>query len=210
MVKRIMVAGVGTDVGKTVVSGILTMLFEGDYWKPIQCGPEERSDSAVMRRWLQGGNHKVYPSIYTLQAPISPHSGARLENRCIEVEAIEPPVSLKPLIIEGVGGIMVPLTWEHHTLDLFARWECQWVVVSRHYLGSINHTLLTLERLKERGLPVLGIVFNGPSTPDTESVILQMSGVPLLGALCPEPYLNKAILQKYVAQWRPQFALCLN
>lgn len=205
--KRIMVAGIGTEVGKTVVSGILAMLLEGDYWKPIQCGPEVESDSAVMRSWL--GEDRVHPSAYSFQAAISPHSGARLENRSIALEAIVPPATSCPLIIEGVGGILVPLTGNRHTLDLFENWDCQWVVVSRHYLGSINHTLLTLERLKERGLPILGIIFNGPSTPDTESAILEISKVPCLGALFPESHLDKSTFQRYVTQWQPHFSQVL-
>jgi dethiobiotin synthetase len=196
-----MVAGIGTDVGKTVVSAILTTLLKGDYWKPIQCGDEEDSDTATMKRWL----NTTYPPAYSLKAPRSPHHAARLENTLIQLDSITLPQTTRPLIIEGVGGILVPLTPQISSLDLFKSWNCQWVVVSKHYLGSINHTLLTLEVLKKFRLPILGIIFNGEHNPDTESAILEISQVPVLGRLLPEANLNPQTIQRYAKQWRPLF-----
>ncbi len=203
--RRIMVAGIGTDVGKTVVSAILTLLFQGDYWKPIQCGNEANSDTATMKGWLEGSERVIHPPAYSFQAPVSPHAAARLEKMAISTESISLPETTRPLIIEGVGGLLVPYTVDRLTIDLFASWRCSWVVVSKHYLGSINHTLLTIEALKRRRVPLLGLIFNGAPHPDTEEAILQISELPLLGRLFPEQNLNLQTFQRYGEQWQSNF-----
>lgn len=197
--QRIIVSGIGTDVGKTVVSGILTLLLNGVYWKPIQCG-----DAEILSQWVE----RIHPPAYVLKAPLSPHHAARLEN--ISIQPMFPPKIDRPLIIEGVGGVLVPLTTQTTTLDLFKSWNCQWVVVSRHYLGSINHTLLTIEVLKMHQIPILGIIFNGEANPETESAILEITQVPLLGRLLPEPEINLTTLKRYVEQWKPAFGALLQ
>jgi len=206
---RIMVAGIGTNVGKTVVSAILTTLLKGDYWKPIQCGEEENSDTATMKRWIDTTRHSIHSPAYSLKASLSPHHAARLENTLIRLDSITPPQTIGPLIIEGVGGIFVPLTLKMSSLDLFKSWDCQWVIVSKHYLGSINHTLLTLEVLKKLCLPILGIIFNGEHNPDSESAILEISQIPVLGRLLPEANLNPQTIQRYANQWQPHFSKLL-
>lgn len=206
---RIVVAGIGTDVGKTIVSTILTTLLKGDYWKPIQCGDEEYSDSATVKRWLPTTGHAIHPPAYSLKTPLSPHHAARLENTLIRLDSIILPQTTRPLVIEGVGGILVPLTPKISSLDLFKSWECQWVIVSKHYLGSINHTLLTLEVLKMLCLPILGIIFNGEHNPDSESAILEISQAPLLGRLLPEANLNTQTIQRYAKEWQPLFSKLL-
>ncbi|HEY4831436.1 MAG TPA: dethiobiotin synthase [Waddliaceae bacterium] len=205
---KIMVAGIGTDVGKTIVSAILTTLLKGDYWKPIQCGDEENSDTATMKRWLDT-TYTIHPPAYSLKAPLSPHHAALLENISISLDSITLPQTTRPLIIEGVGGILVPLTPKISSLDLFKSWNCQWVIVSKHYLGSINHTLLTLEVLKKLCLPILGIIFNGDNNPDSESAILEISQVPVLRRLLPEANLNPQTIQRYAKQWQPLFSKLL-
>lgn len=207
--RKIMVAGIGTEVGKTIVSAILTTLLKGDYWKPIQCGDEENSDTATMKRWLDTTRHSIHPPTYSLKAPLSPHHAARLENTLIRLDSIILPQTTRPLIIEGVGGIFVPLTPKISSLDLFKCWDCQWVVVSRHYLGSINHTLLTFEVLKKLRLPILGIIFNGEPNPDSESAILAISQAPVLGRLLPETNLNPQTIQRYATLWQPLFSKLL-
>lgn len=203
---RIMVAGIGSDVGKTIVSAILTLLLSGDYWKPVQCGDEENSDPSMIKKWLSGTDHSIHSSAYSLKTFLSPHQAARLENISIEIDTIAIPQTTRPLIIEGVGGILVPLTKKTLTIDLFQSWDCQWVIVSKHYLGSINHTLLTIQTLKQRRIPILGLIFNGEPNPDTESAILEITQVPYLGRLLPEPHLNLKTLQRYVKQWQPLFS----
>lgn len=206
---KIMVAGIGTDVGKTIVSAILTTLLEGDYWKPIQCGDEANSDTNTINKWLNATKHTIHPPAYSLKAPLSPHHAARLENTSINLDLINPPMTTRPLIIEGVGGVYVPLTSKISTLDLFESWNCQWVIVSKHYLGSINHTLLTLDALKKRGISILGIVFNGEHNPDSESAILEISQISVLGRLLPETNINPQIIQRYARQWQPHLTKLL-
>jgi dethiobiotin synthetase len=206
---RIIVTGIGTDVGKTIVSAILTLLFKGDYWKPIQCGDEEHCDTATIKKWIDTSRHFIHPPAYSFKAPLSPHHAARLENISIKWNTIFFPQTSRPLIIEGVGGIFVPLTTTTLSFDLFKSWNCKWVVVSKHYLGSINHTLLTLEVLKQRQIPILGIIFNGNPNPDSETAILETSQIPFLGRLFPEPHITKKTLQNYVKQWQPNFSKLL-
>lgn len=206
---RIMVAGISTDVGKTIVSAILTMLFNGDYWKPIQCGDEENSDTSMMKKWLDMTRHSIYAPAYSLCAPLSPHHAARLENSVIQLNTIALPQTTRPLIIEGVGGILVPLTMKTLAIELFASWNCKWVIVSKHYLGSINHTLLSIEALKQRHIPILGLIFNGEPNPDSESAILEISQLPILGRLLPEASFTSKIFQMYVKQWQPHFSKLL-
>lgn len=193
-----MVAGIGTDVGKTVVSGILSLLFKADYWKPVQCSEE---DLVFMQKWAG----QIHPSAYALKAPLSPHHAARLENLTIDPKKITLPKTTRPLIIEGVGGVLVPLTTNNTTLDLFQTWDCEWVVVSKHYLGSINHTLLTVVALKQQNIPILGLIFNGTPNPDTEAAILEITQLPCLGRLLPEAHLNQETLQRYAEQWQHNF-----
>lgn len=197
---RIIVAGIGTNVGKTIVSAILTTLLEGDYWKPIQSG--EECDTNKMKTLIDAEKHRIHPSAYSFKAPLSPHHAARLENISISMQLV-PPHTTRPLIIEGVGGIYVPLTAKNLSLELFATWNCRWIVVSKHYLGSINHTLLTCEILKRHNISVAGIIFNGVPNRDSESPILEISKFPLLGRVLPESNLNKKTIQKYSQLWRP-------
>lgn len=206
---KIIVAGSGTDVGKTIVSAILVTLMKGDYWKPIQCGDEENTDVAVMKKLIDTTNHHIFPPAYSLKEPLSPHHAARLENFSINVDTIIPPKTTRTLIIESVGGIFVPLTTKVLSMDLFKTWESQWIVVSRHYLGSINHTLLTINALKEQKISIAGLIFNGKPNSDSETAILEISKLPLLGRLFPEPHINQKTIQRYVKQWQPRFAQLL-
>lgn len=195
---KIMVAGIGTDVGKTVVSAILTTLLKGDYWKPIQCG----DDAETVRTLLDPTKHTIHPPAYSLEAPLSPHHAARLENITICKEKIILPQTTAPLIIESAGGIFVPLTNNLLTFDLFKDWDCKWVIVSRHYLGSINHTLLTIDALKRHNIAIAGLIFNGEPNPDSEAAILEISKLPLLARLLPETTINKETIQRYAKQWQ--------
>jgi dethiobiotin synthetase len=199
---KIIVAGIDTDVGKTVVAAILTTLLEGDYWKPIQCGDEKNSDTATMQNLIDTTKHHVYHAAYSLHAPLSPHHAARLEDITIDLDSIIPPQTTRPLIIESVGGIFVPLTTHVLSIDLFRAWEAQWVIVSKHYLGSINHTLLTIDALKQRHIPIAGIIFNGEPNRDSEAAILEISQLPFLGRLLPEKHLNLQIIQRYAKEWQ--------
>lgn len=179
------ITGIGTDVGKTVAAAIVVKALDADYWKPVQCGDLDHTDSMKVQR-LTGCT--VHPEAYRLQAPMSPHAAAEAEGVEIELGRFRLPDTARPLVVEGAGGIMVPLNAARTILDLMERLNLPVMVVSRHYLGSINHTLMTLEVLKQRGITVAGILFNGDPHPTTESVIEQMSGVPVIGRI---PHLSE-------------------
>lgn len=200
---KIIVAGSGPDVGKTVASAILTVLLNGGYWKPIQCGDEETSDTATMKKLIDTAKHRIYAPTYSLKAPLSPHHAARLEDVSISLSSIIPQQTTRPLVIETAGGIFTPLSIQELNIDLFKSWKSRWVIVSRHYLGSINHTLLTVEALKRRDVPIAGLIFNGDPNPDSEAAILEISRLPLLGRLLPEPDLNPSTIQRYAQLWHP-------
>lgn len=190
---RIFVTGIGTDVGKTIVSAILTEVLEADYWKPVQAGNLDDSDTNTVRKLVANSRSYFHPEAYRLLAPMSPHAAARLENRELDLNKISMPETANTLVIEGAGGLMVPLNDKLLVLDLVAKLNCPVVVVSRNYLGSINHTLLTLEVLKHRNIPVAGIVFNGRPNPATEDFILNYTGVSRLFSV---PFLSETNAEK--------------
>lgn len=198
--KKIIVAGIGTGVGKTVVSAILMQMCEGAYWKPVECGD---SDTNKILKLLPYAKERIHPSAYTFKAFAAPHLAADKEKQRIDPKKIIPPQQ-SPLIIESVGGALVPLNLATMTIDLFKKWGALWVVVSRHYLGSINHTLLTTEILKQHGLNVKGIIFNGAYQRDVEEAILRFSKLPLLGRLLPEKMIDGPTIERYALQWKQQ------
>ena len=179
--KRLFLTGNGTDVGKTLIAAILCQALGAEYWKPVQCGSLERSDSDLVRELVTNISFKCHPEGLRLKAPMSPHAAAALEGRKIGLAELIAPITDNLLLIEGAGGLMVPLNQYELMLDLIAALEAEVVVVSRNYLGSINHTLLTLEALKARGLPIAGIIFNGGSTPSSEDIIQSYSKIRCLG-----------------------------
>lgn len=204
---NIIVAGSGTDVGKTIISAILTKLLEGSYWKPIECGD---SDTTQMKLLIDVKKHPIYKPAYSLKAPVSPHHAALLEGISINLDCIQPPKTNTSLIIESAGGVFTPLTSNKVNIDLFKSWGGKWVIVSKHYLGSINHTLLTVDALKRHGIAIAGIIFNGIPNPETESAILEITKLPLLARLLPEPMINSQTIQRYAKQWKSQISQLLH
>lgn len=185
--KPLVVAGIGTDVGKTVVSAILCELLCADYWKPVVSGVAAGAvDDDIIRSLLSSNRDSaitIFPTPYRLSQPLSPHIAARLDGVHVDLNRLVPPETERPLVIELAGGVFVPLDSKRTNLDLLTRWRFPVVVVSRHYLGSINHTLLTLEALKSRMVPVAGIIYVGNQLPDTEEIIGSISNVPSLGTV---------------------------
>lgn len=196
--RKIIVAGIGTDVGKTLVAAILTHALNADYWKPVQCGLP--CDKDTVYHLLPASNR--HDEALFLKYPLSPHHAAKLEGFTIDPRQIEFPKTTRPLIIECAGGLLVPLTTDTLTVDVFARWDAEWVVVSRHYLGSINHTLLTIEAMKKRALNIRGIVFNGNPNPETEKAILAFTQLPCIGRLKQEKQCGPQQIQKYAQAWK--------
>ncbi|GJH40555.1 ATP-dependent dethiobiotin synthetase BioD [Capnocytophaga sp. HP1101] len=190
------VVGISTEVGKTIVSAILTEALQADYWKPIQSGDLENSDTHKVKRLISNSRTVFHPNSYGLHTPASPHLSAQLDGIRIELSKIVRPITDNTLVIEAAGGLYVPLNEEDTMLDLILPTD-KVVLVSRHYLGSINHTMLTYEALKNKGLSVHGIIFSGTPTPSTEEFILHKTGLPVLLRIDEEPYFDKQVVKEY-------------
>jgi dethiobiotin synthetase len=199
--RGIIVAGIGTEVGKTVVSAILCEVLGARYWKPIASGADDGpAESVAMARLLKHGDQRIFSERYLLRRSLSPHVAAALEGVEVSLEEFSVPVCDEPLVVELAGGVMVPLNDRATNLDLMKRLDLPVVVVSRHYLGSINHTLLTLFALRAHDIPVTGIVFNGEELPDTERIIATMSGVPVLGRVPSFGEVSQGSVSAFAAQ----------
>jgi dethiobiotin synthetase len=181
--KRYFVAGIGTDVGKTVASAILVEALKADYWKPVQAGDLENTDRMKVQNLVSNTMSVFHPEHYLLPYPLSPHASAAMAGFEVDVETVQIPVHKAPLIIEGAGGLLVPIHYEVLYIDWIEKMQLEVILVSRHYLGSINHTLLSAEALKSRGIKVKGIIFNGNENNHTESVILQHTRFDFLGRI---------------------------
>lgn len=180
--QSLVVAGIGTEVGKTLVSAILCEVLKARYWKPIASGADDGpAESVSVSRLLRNGADRVFSERYLFRKSLSPHVAAALDGVEVSLEECVPPVCEEPLVIELAGGIMVPLTDTVTNIDLMRALNLPVVVVSRHYLGSINHTLLTLAALRQSDIKVRGVVFNGDELPDTERIISQFGDVPVIG-----------------------------
>jgi dethiobiotin synthetase len=199
---NIFVAGIGTDVGKTVVSAVLVEALHANYWKPIQCGELENSDSLKVRDLISNPYTLFHDEAYKFQAPLSPHAAAALENINIELTKIHVPNTQNKLVIEGAGGVMVPVNHRDLMIDVIKQTQATVIVVSRHYLGCINHTLLTALALREYKIPVLGIIFNGNPNPETENIILQHTEYHLIGSIYQEKELNKNVILNYAYKFK--------
>lgn len=206
--KGFFVTGIGTDIGKTVVSAVLVEALKADYWKPVQSGGLEYTDSDFVREHtLHPGN--IHPEVYCFRTPVSPHLAAEVEGQSIVLEEIKPIKSNNYLIVEGAGGLMVPLTDKILIKDLIKVLQLPVIVVSKNYLGSINHTLLTLEALKHADISVAGIIFNGEPNPDSESYIQQYTRVPVLGRVEKADILSKGFIAQQAEKLRPALLKCL-
>ncbi|MCH2224630.1 MAG: dethiobiotin synthase [Crocinitomicaceae bacterium] len=193
--KKIVITGIGTDVGKTVVSAIVSEALQASYWKPVQAGDLDNSDSKKIDRYTE--NVTVLPEAFLLSEPMSPHAAAEIDGVKILKEDIVVPEVDNTLVIEGAGGLMVPVNSEGLIYaDLFEAWKLPTIVVSRHYLGSINHTLLTLEVLKNRGVEVLGVIYVGDENKATESIIQLNSKVPFIARIPMAERLDKEFILK--------------
>jgi dethiobiotin synthetase len=191
------VTAIGTDSGKTIVSAILTEALQADYWKPIQAGRENR-DVETVAKLINNGHSFCYEESYLLSLPMSPHAAARADGIRIELDKVLLPQNGgNNIIIEGAGGILVPLNEKDFVIDIAAKFEAEIILVSNNYLGSINHTLLTVQELKKRNLKVKGIIFNGQSNEETEEFILKYSGYKCLLRILPEDGINQEIVTRY-------------
>jgi dethiobiotin synthetase len=180
MTRTIVVTGTDTEIGKTVFAAGLAAALGATYWKPVQAGLDEGGDGDTVRRL---GVAKVLPEAYRLTTPCSPHRAAAIDGVTIDPARLALPAVDGPLVVEGAGGVLVPLADDLLYADMFARWGAPVVLVARTALGTINHSLLSIEALRRRGVPILGVAFVGDSVEDSEATIARISGVRRLGRL---------------------------
>jgi len=196
------VTGIGTGIGKTIVSAVLTEKLRADYWKPVQSGDLDNSDTLKVRSLISNGQSVFHPETYRLTQPYSPHKSAAIDGIDIKKGNFIAPKTDNSLIIEGAGGLMVPLNEGFLMIDLIKQLNTNVILVSQNYLGSINHTLLSAAILKQYGINIAGIIFNGKTDADSENYILQYTGIKLLGHLPEfEPANKRAIIEagKYIS-----------
>ncbi len=186
------ITGIGTGIGKTLVSAILTEKLKADYWKPIQSGDLETSDSITINSLVSNSRTVIHPESYRLTQPLSPHLSARLDGIEIDLNQIHLPETNNNLIIEGAGGLMVPLNETELIVDLIKKLGVEVILVSQNYLGSINHTLLSVNLLRQYEIPVKGIIFNGTKNEETERYILQYTKIKKLGYIPGLDQIDKA------------------
>jgi dethiobiotin synthase len=190
------ITGISTEVGKTISSAIVVESLQADYWKPIQSGDLDNSDTMKVKSLISNSISTFFPSSYEFDYPASPHLSAQMEGRHIELAHIKRPHSSNTLVIEGAGGLFVPLNERNTILDLMLPTD-KIVLVSRHYLGSINHTMLSVEALQRRGLNIFGIIFSGEENTATESWIASYTQIPIIGRIEEEPFFDKNTIKKY-------------
>ena len=181
--RRLFVTGISTDVGKTVISAILTQKLQADYWKPIQAGELDNSDSMKVSEWVENSTSVIHEEAYRLTSSLSPHAAAIRDNININLNNICIPKTSGHLVIEGAGGLMVPLNKRSLIIDLISHLQTETILVSQHYLGSINHTILSIEALRSRNINIAGIIFNGHENKETEAIIESVCAVPILGRI---------------------------
>lgn len=194
----IVVTGTDTDIGKTVFAAGLTAALGARYWKPVQAGLADGSDAASVVTLGVPADH-VLPEAYRLTTPCSPHLAAEIDGVTIDPDRLELPEVDGPLVVEGAGGVMVPVTRDLIFADLFARWGKPVVLVARTGLGTINHSLLSIEALRSRGVPIFGIAFVGDAVEDSEATIVALGKVRRLGRLPLLAPLNAATLAEAFA-----------
>ncbi|HEY0246392.1 MAG TPA: dethiobiotin synthase [Mucilaginibacter sp.] len=189
------ITGIGTGIGKTIISAILTEKLKADYWKPVQSGDLHDSDTLKVKSLISNTTSVFHPETYQLTQPFSPHKSAALDGIKIELQKFALPVTNNQLLIEGAGGLMVPLNNELLMIHLIRHLNAKVILVSQNYLGSINHTLLSIQALKQHEIAIEGLVFNGDKDESSEDYILRYSGVKLLGHLPMLATINKATIK---------------
>jgi dethiobiotin synthetase len=199
--KKYFISGIDTNIGKTIVSSILTEALQADYWKPIQAGDLENSDTDKVRSLVSNQKSRFHSNSYALKTAASPHYAAKMDEIRIDLKEITLPKTENHLIIEGAGGLLVPLNANELIIDLIQLLDVELILVVKSYLGSINHTLLSVEAAKRRLIPIKGIIFNGESNAASEEYILNFTQLPFLGRVRTLPELNRAAIQVYAKQF---------
>lgn len=200
MKQKYFITGISTEVGKTIASAIITEALEADYWKPIQAGELDNSDMDKVKRFISNSKSTFHSNSYALKTPMSPHAAAEIDKVTIDVAKITIPSTTNHLVIEGAGGLLVPLNDTETILNLIQP-DYKVIVVSRHYLGSINHTLLTVNLLQQKGFNV-ALLFSGNEHKSTEEIIQKMTQIPIIGRIEEEPYFDKNVVKEYAGLFK--------
>jgi dethiobiotin synthetase len=205
MSRPIVVTGTDTEIGKTVFAAGLAALLDACYWKPIQSGLEGETDSEVVARLGGLSDDRILPERYRLKTPVSPHQSAAIDGVHIEVDTLHlPDTDGRRLVIEGAGGVMVPLDRSSLYIDVFAQWRAPVVLCARTALGTINHSLLSIEALRRRGIELLGVAFIGESQPESEHAICEIGRVKRLGRLPRlSPLTQSTLHEAFAASFKP-------
>lgn len=190
------VTGTDTDVGKTVVAAWLLAHLDAWYWKPVQAGRAPETDAETVRRLAEVGADRILPEAYVLDEPIAPHEAARRAGIAIDMAKLVPPRAENLLIVEGAGGLLVPLTETAYVIDLAMELHLPVILVARSTLGTINHALLSLEALRRRGLPIAGVVINGPETPHNRAAIERYGRVRVIAEIAQLETISRETLRQ--------------
>jgi dethiobiotin synthetase len=200
---RLIVTGTDTGIGKTVFAAALAAALDGFYWKPIQAGLNEETDSAAVLRLSGLAPERILPEAYRLRTPASPHLAAERDGIVIDPNRLVLPETDRPLVVEGAGGLRVPLTRQVTYIDIMARWQAPVVLCARTTLGTINHSLLSIDALRARDVAIAGIVFIGDENPDSERIIAELGGVRQLGRLPHlDPLTGRSLRSAFAAHFR--------
>jgi dethiobiotin synthetase len=199
------IAGIGTEIGKTFISSILTEALQADYWKPIQSGALDFTDSDTVKSLISNTKTVFHPEAYRLNEPMSPHAAAAIDGVEIELSKFQLPLTNNHLIVELAGGLMVPLNDRETNIDLIKKLNIPVILISKNYLGSINHTLLSVEILKMNNIEVKGLIFNGEQNKSSEEFILNYTKLQCLGRVNFEENIDKNVVKKYAEQFRDKF-----
>ncbi|MDA8595805.1 dethiobiotin synthase [Flavobacteriaceae bacterium] len=196
MPKTYFITGIGTDVGKTIASAIVVEALNADYYKPIQAGDLDFGDKDHVASLLSNDKSKIFDNQFKLTQPMSPHAAARIDGIEILAKEVKRPGTENVLVVEGAGGLLVPINDNETIADLIQK-EDEVILVSRNYLGSINHSLLSIEYLKNQGLSICGIIFNGEANEESERIILRKAVCPCIGRIDIEDEINKKVVSEY-------------
>lgn len=207
--KGFFMTGIGTDVGKTVASAIVTEALKADYWKPVQAGDLDNTDTMKVQKYIANKASHFHPEKFRLNTPASPHISAEIDGVTIDVKELLLPETQNTLIVEGAGGLMVPVNDTELIIDMIDHFQLPVILVSRHYLGSINHTLLSIEALQQRHIRIAGIIYSGNENKSTESIIAKRTGIEVIGRIDDEEQINKEVVAKYAAMFKDKLEALL-
>ncbi len=200
-IKNLIVCGTDTDVGKTIASAFLVQGLNAAYWKPIQSGLEDGGDRGRICKLLSLNSDRWLPEVYKLNAPVSPHWSAEMQDCSIETDLLEIPKHNQTIVIETAGGVMVPLSYNFLQIELIKQWNTPVILVARSGLGTLNHTLLTLEALRARNISIIGLILNGPIHPNNPKTLEKMGKVPVIAEL---PRLKSLSAENLLRQWQKE------